>query len=265
MHTQSCSMDALPSYQPTTLFGLPIYRGGRDDLLNGWARVCRRPERRYTAFFANAHTINTMYEKEGFLRTMRQADMILPDGIGVDIAAWSTGQVFAENLCGTDLIIDICKHPRSFRVFLLGSEPGVAEDAAACFRERYGANIVGTHHGYLRDASEQALEVVWKQIADARPDIVLVGMGQPLQEEFVVRYRHKIQAPITAAVGGLFDYYSGRVRRAPVLWRKCRMEWLYRMIQEPRRLWKRYILGNPLFLLRTARMAMGYWLRRRQH
>ncbi|MCB9640028.1 MAG: WecB/TagA/CpsF family glycosyltransferase [Myxococcales bacterium] len=236
------------------IFGLSLYAKGRDILLERWAEACTQQNTRETVFFVNAHTVNTMYEQADFLSILRSADVLLPDGIGIDLAVRGMGKALEENLCGTDLALDICRHRSGFRIFLVGGRPGVAEAAAARFSHGYGGNIVGVHHGFLAGADENELGRLWEKIAASRADMVWVGMGVPLQERWVWTHRGQIDAPLVFAVGGLFDYYAGCVKRAPLVWRKLRMEWVYRLIQEPTRLWKRYVLGNPLFLMRLLHL-----------
>lgn len=229
------------------VFGLRLFRRTHRHVLRYLLDSIRCRENK-TLFFVNAHTVNTMYEKSGYRQLLNEADLLLPDGIGIELAIRRQGDSLEENLCGTDFIEPLCRS--GLRLFLLGGKDNTAERAAQTFRERWGATVVGTHHGYIKNYTKAEKEELFATIHRARADVILVGMGQPMQEEWILEHREQLAAPITMGVGGLFDYFSGNVKRAPLFWRKARMEWVYRMIQEPERLWKRYILGNPLFLWR---------------
>jgi exopolysaccharide biosynthesis WecB/TagA/CpsF family protein len=109
---------------------------------------------------------------------------------------------------------------------------------------------VGTHHGYFTPEAERGL---LRAIRQAAPDILLVGFGNPRQEQWIVRHQAELGVTLCVGVGAFFDFAGGRVRRAPAWARRARMEWLFRLILEPRRLWRRYLLGNPVFLWRVLR------------
>ena len=140
---------------------------------------------------------------------------------------------------------------RGLRVFLLGARPGVAAEAARRMEESFpGLQVVGTRHGYF--TPEQNPEVC-AEIARSGADLVLVGLGAPRQDLWLERYHRALGFSVVVGVGGLFDFYSGRIRRAPAAWRELGLEWLWRLRCEPGRLWSRYVLGNPLFLWRVLR------------
>ncbi len=141
----------------------------------------------------------------------------------------------------------------SLRIYLLGARPGVGAEAAARLGARYPRHaIVGVRHGYFSDA--EADEVV-AEINRARPDVVLVALGNPRQEHFVAAHGDRIEAPAIIMVGALFDFIAGRVARAPRLVRAARAEWLFRLAQEPRRLGRRYTVDLVRFLAKVV------WLR----
>jgi N-acetylglucosaminyldiphosphoundecaprenol N-acetyl-beta-D-mannosaminyltransferase len=142
-----------------------------------------------------------------------------------------------------------------FRLFLLGGRPGVAAAAADAMRQRCsGLHIAGTHDGYFHEADTPQVIAAVNQ---ARPDVLLVGFGVPRQELWLSKHRDQLHATVRMGVGGLFDYYSGRIPRAPQWLREIGLEWVWRLWQEPGRLWKRYIIGNPLFLYRVWRQRGG--------
>nr|WP_279330580.1 WecB/TagA/CpsF family glycosyltransferase [Sphingomonas oleivorans] len=199
--------------------------------------------------FCNAHSVNSARTDPAFARAMGRA-LVLNDGIGVDLASrWLFGRPFPDNLNGTDLVPALlAAERRPLRLFLLGSAPGVAERAAAALRKHYHHQIVGVHHGHY-DAAEE--EVVLAKVIEAKPDLVLVGMGHPRQELWAAAYWERLPA-VTMCIGAYLDFAAGVVPRAPSWVRRARMEWLYRLWQEPRRLAKRYLVGNLSFLFFVA-------------
>lgn len=201
--------------------------------------------------FANAHSINLARANADFARAM-QSCLVLNDGIGVDLASQLLhGQRFPANLNGTDFtpaLLDAIETP--LRVFLLGSPPGIAEQAAARFVERFPRHqVAGTMHGFFKPQDEAA---VIARIKESGADIVLVGMGQPRQEFWAVAARSQIDATLLC-IGAYIDFLAGRVSRAPRLVQRLRLEWAYRLMLEPRRLARRYLIGNVTFLYHLAR------------
>ncbi len=216
----------------------------------------------HSLFFVNAHTLNLAYEDPEYRDVLNSAELVLNDGIGVDIAARLFGVRFPENLVGTDFIPKLCTLAQdlSLSLYLLGSRPGVAEMAATRLQASFpGLEMVGTHHGYF--GQEEVYRVI-RAIQQASPDILLVGFGNPLQEKWIVRHQGELGVPLCVGVGAFIDFAAGRVRRAPHWARRARMEWLLRLILEPRRLWRRYVLGNLKFLWRVFRARLfptGKW------
>jgi len=165
---------------------------------------------------------------------------IVNDGIGMELAAMLVhGRRFAGNLNGTDLIPYLCAHsPQPLGFFLLGGQPGVAEAAATALRERHGQAVVGTCDGYGERA--QAGDSLAARIDASGANVLLVAFGNPLQEQWILDNAGRLQVPLVFGVGALLDFLSGNARRAPEWVRRLRLEWLYRLSREPRRLLKRY-------------------------
>jgi N-acetylglucosaminyldiphosphoundecaprenol N-acetyl-beta-D-mannosaminyltransferase len=181
----------------------------------------------------------------------------LADGIGMKIAGRVLGSEIRENLCGTDVFPRLCAAlaQRNKSIYLLGARPGVAE--ATCnwiARSCPAARIAGWHDGYYDPVSEPAIIAA---IAKSRPDVLLVAFGAPKQELWISQHLAATGAKVALGVGGLFDYYSGRIPRAPLWVREVGMEWVWRLSQEPSRLWKRYLAGNLVFLARTFAYRAG--------
>jgi alpha-1,3-mannosyltransferase len=204
--------------------------------------------------FANANCLNFAQTDSRVRSALREA-LVLNDGIGVDIASRLLfGAQFPDNLNGTDFTPYYLQNTRHrFRLYLLGGRPGIAEKAAqrlsqACPRH----SIVGCRDGYFRRAEDPH---VAQAIRATRADVLLVAMGNPEQELWLRNNLAATGCRLGFAIGALFDFMAGETQRAPTWVRAARLEWVYRLAHEPRRLWRRYVLGNPLFLARV----LGQW------
>lgn len=174
------------------------------------------------------------------------AALVTADGIGVILAARIMGVPLSGRLAGIDLALALCASAAAagHRVFLLGGAPGVAEAAAAALRSRHPAlQIVGIHHGFFEPQEEEA---VCTQIRQARPDLLLVALGAPRQERWMQLHSAALDVPVSVGVGGSFDVMAGRVPRAPRWMQRVGLEWLYRLLREPRR-WNVVRTIPPLF------------------
>jgi len=239
----------------TSLFGYSFVTRTRADVADAIVLKAMMGQRTI-ANFINAHCINVASGDRNYRHALRRSDMLLPDGIGMRLAARLAGRSMVENLNGTDLFPVLCARAAvcSLPIFLLGGQPGVAEATAAAMRERYpGLDIAGVRDGFTGIANDQD---VIDAINASGAKIVLVGLGVPHQELWISRMAPALRAPVLMGVGGLFDYYSGRIARAPALLRAIGLEWAWRLAQEPRRLARRYLVGNIAFLGRAAAHAV---------
>ncbi|HVU30247.1 MAG TPA: WecB/TagA/CpsF family glycosyltransferase [Sphingomicrobium sp.] len=201
--------------------------------------------------FCNAHTVN-LASRDGELRDALGKATILNDGVGLDIAGRALfGAAFADNLNGTDFVPHLLSSAgKGLRVFFLGGEDGVAKDASEAVAARCpNVEVAGFAHGFFRD--EESGEIL-EAIRSSGANLVLVAMGQPRQEIWASRHFEEIDGPVIC-VGALFDFLAGRVPRAPAWVQRARIEWAFRLLHEPRRLSRRYLLGNPAFLLKVVR------------
>ena len=202
--------------------------------------------------FLNADCVNIARRNRAYAHVLEAADLVLADGIGLKIAARAAGIRLRDNVNGTDLFPRLCEalDGTHHRIFLLGARPGVADKTCGWVRRDYpGVVIAGCRHGYFMADEEPA---VVDEIARSDADVLLVAFGSPRQDFWIARHRDALGVKIAMGVGGLFDFYSGRIPRAPRWMRSIGLEWLYRLMREPGRLWRRYLLGNPLFLARVA-------------
>lgn len=207
-------------------------------------------------YYANAHTMVTAARDRSLEDALEKKDLLLADGSGVRWGSALLGTPLTYNLNGTDLVPALCKAGAkdNLSVFLLGANPGVAKEAATNLAEAYpGLVIAGTRNGYFAD---DQIEDVLEEIRQADPHMLLVAMGVPRQEIWIDKHADSLPRITCMGVGGLFDFLSERVTRAPLWIRKLGFEWLWRMAIEPRRLWKRYVIGNAVFM---GLVAMSAW------
>lgn len=198
--------------------------------------------------FANAHTVNLAHGDPEYRAVLARADVVLNDGLGLDLYGRLAGAPFTYNFNGTDLFPRLFSEAdRRLTVFLYGGVAGRAERAAANLESSYpNVRVVGARHGFAQDS-------VVEQINAAQPDLLLVGLGNPRQEFWIDANRDRLNVGVIAGVGALIDFLSGSVPRAPTAIRRARLEWAYRLAREPRRMFGRYVVGNPLFLWRSVR------------
>jgi exopolysaccharide biosynthesis WecB/TagA/CpsF family protein len=255
-----------PAPAKVSLFGVAVSNENLDECLN-WIFERVESDEKAMLPFVNAHCFNVACHDDAYLRVLKKATKVLPDGSGVRLACRFQGLNLKANLNGTDLFPHLCAESaqRGIPLFLLGSAPGVTETVARKMCDRYpGLQIVGTQHGFF--SAEEEEEVI-ARINRSGARILLVAMGVPQQELWLARNLERLQTCVNLGVGGLFDFYSERISRAPLWLRELGMEWIWRLLQEPRRMWQRYVVGNPLFLLRawrdSRRRSAQHLIRRR--
>jgi beta-1,4-glucosyltransferase len=199
-----------------------------------------------TLFFANT---NFIVKCRPLLERMkRDRAIIVNDGVGMDIAAMLGGERFLENLNGTDFTpYFLGGAGRPLRVFLFGAKPEVVAKAALHVGEKLGQVVAGSCDGYAGLAKCRA--ELPQIINRSRADVLLVAMGNPVQEEWILANRAELNAHVIIGVGALFDFWAGDKPRAPQLVQRVRLEWLYRLCLEPRRLLRRYTVDIVRFLL----------------
>jgi len=203
--------------------------------------------------FVNADCVNIACEDPAYLKVLGESKLVLADGIGVRLAGKILNQNVRENVNGTDMFPILCdtldKNGRS--LYLLGGKPGIAEDVGRWVKEHHpGLQVAGIQHGFF---TPEELPSVKAAIRAAKPSVLLVALGCPRQEKWIAEHAAETDAGVLIGVGGLLDFYSGRIPRAPAWIRELGMEWFYRFWQEPGRMWRRYFVGNFTFLYRVLR------------
>ena len=203
--------------------------------------------------YANVHVLNTAYRDMNLRAIFNRAHLVYCDGAGVKLAARLLGYSLPERMTGADWIYDLCVacQESALTLYFLGGEPGVADQAAVLLKSRYpGLRIVGTHHGLFPQAGPEN-EAIIAEINNLRPGILLIGLGTPLQEQWIDSYFDRLNVPVVWAVGALMDFVAGKAHRGPRWMLDHGLEWLYRLWLEPGRLGRRYLVGNPLFFWRV--------------
>ncbi|MTT31363.1 WecB/TagA/CpsF family glycosyltransferase [Terrilactibacillus sp. BCM23-1] len=203
-------------------------------------------------FFLNDHCFNIAQKDADYLNYLNHADYVLNDGLGITLGAKLFNIELKENLNGTDLMPHVLKTCENLgaSIFLLGAKEENIEAAVSNIQASYPhLQIAGYHHGYF-NSDERIIE----KINQSKADVLIVGMGVPLQEKFIGQYDQEIHPPVRFAVGAFIDFASGNVPRAPKLMRKLNLEWLFRMAREPRRMWKRNFIGHGLFFINVLRL-----------
>ena len=211
--------------------------------------VCSRTQESARSFADNLGIEHRFTSYEEMLR----ADVIHSDGAGVVWGSALIGDALPERVTSITLLWRLAErwNDGSRSLYFLGGPPGMAEAARDAIHARYpNVRIVGCHQGHL--STPELVESALSDIEQSRPDLLLVGFGSPIQEEVIVEHRERLNVvPVIWPVGALTSHIAGLHPRAPKLMRKAGAEWLWRLILEPRRLWRRYILGNPIFMSRV--------------
>ncbi|MFB2549633.1 WecB/TagA/CpsF family glycosyltransferase [Ensifer soli] len=239
------------------ILGVDVCHFGWADALAYAEDALARPDGGQTVIaFLNANNANLMM-RDTVYRDILRRQTVLPDGHGVDIASLVFhGTMFPANLNGTDFVPALMTYlARPRRIAMIGARPEVLFRAAAGFRRHAPWHeFVPVADGFFQQGRA---DTVMEEVRQLHPDILLIAMGSPRQEKWIDRHVGPGHGRLVISVGALFDFMAGEVPRAPRLVRRLRFEWLFRLMIEPGRLWRRYILGNPLFLYYVLRHRLA--------
>ncbi len=233
------------------ILGLPFWNPTFEQFHDWWIRLMASPERNNKLLMlGNPNTLNIAWEQPDYFEVLRDFDVFVNDGVGIRIASRMRGKEVPYNFAGTDLMPRLFdESPTEITAFFFGATEEVNQTACDRITERYpNVKIIGRQHGYC-DPEKDALPLI--QAAGA--DVLMVALGQPKQEFFMRNCRDQLNCKVAVTCGGMFDFFSGAKPRAPRVMRSLGMEWVYRLWIEPKRMWRRYIYGNPAFLLRAMR------------
>ncbi len=239
--------DAPPEFR---LFGIRIVNTTMDEALE-WIVGRAGASRPSTMAFVNPDCLNIAWRDPAYREVLLGAERVLPDGIGIHLACRMLGTPLMANVNGTDLFPRLCQRiaGTGLSIYLFGARPGIAAAAGEAMQRLHPElKVAGARDGFFPLGETPR---VIQEINASGASILLVAMGAPRQEQWLASHAAELKPPVRMGVGGLFDFYSGRIPRAPVWMREIGLEWVYRLLQEPGRMWRRYIIGNPLFLFRV--------------
>lgn len=236
------------------IFGVQVCDLNWPEIFGFVAELSRMPVGQTVISFMNANNANLMLEDRDY-REVVSRHLVLPDGYGVDLASMVFhGRRFPANLNGTDFVPALMTYISTpMRIGLIGARPDVLEKATLHLKAHAPWHeFIAVSDGYILP---DRVDEVMANAESHKLDIMLIAMGTPRQEKWIDEHVRPEHARLVVGVGALFDFLAGEFPRAPLWMRRSRLEWLYRMVQEPKRLWYRYIIGIPLFFSHLVRRA----------
>lgn len=203
-----------------------------------------------SVFTPNVDHVVTVEKNPEFAQAYERASLSLPDGMPIVWASKLLGQPLKERVAGADLILPLMERAtrKTWRVYMLGAGPGVADKAADIVRARFGTNVVGTSSPMVKLDDAAQLDGIVAELKAAKPHLVLMALGAPKQELLIDRINDRIRPAVSLGIGAGLDFIAGTVKRAPPFFQRSGLEWAYRLAQEPGRMWRRYLVNDPLFL-----------------
>lgn len=221
-----------------------------------------RQNKKALVLHVNVNCLNLSFEQPWLRNFLNEAAIVFCDGAGVMLGARILGHHIPERITYADWMWQLAQfaQPRNFTFYFLGARPGIAERAAFRLQQQFpDLNVVGTHHGYFdHTPGHPENEAVLEEINGLKPNILVLGFGMPSQEKWLKENWPYLNVNIALTGGAVFDYVSGELTRAPKWMTDNGFEWLGRLLIEPRRLWQRYIIGNPQFLWRVLKQKGGF-------
>jgi N-acetylglucosaminyldiphosphoundecaprenol N-acetyl-beta-D-mannosaminyltransferase len=195
------------------------------------------------------HGVSVAQHELSFKQILNSADLVVPDGMPLVWRGRWEGYPLKDRVSGSELMEIFCRATADrYRHFLYGGAPGVPERLAEVLTRQYGTRIVGTYSPPFRLLTEREKQDIETSIEATTPDVLWVGLSTPKQERWMAEYRQRLQVPVLLGVGAAFDFHTGRLRRAPLWMGENGLEWLFRLLIEPRRLWRRYLIGGSHFV-----------------
>ncbi len=234
------------------ILGVKVHRISGDELLAQIERAVRHGEKRIFAYLT-VHGINLATKFDWFREFLNEADVVYPDGEGVRFGAWILGMRLPARIPLTRWIWDLADfcEKKDVSIYLLGSTEEVVTAASARLKERYSnLKLLGCHHGYFEKHGRESDSVI-ESINALSPDVLAVGFGMPAQEGWIMSNKDRLRVNAILTAGACFDFVAGVKRASPVWMQGTGLEWIFRLIQEPRRLFARYMIGNPVFVVRV--------------
>jgi N-acetylglucosaminyldiphosphoundecaprenol N-acetyl-beta-D-mannosaminyltransferase len=226
-------------------------------IIDGW--IARRQQ--HYVCVSGVHGVMESQRDEDLRRIHNDAGLVTPDGMPLVWLSRLHGHAHVERVYGPDLMLALSEHSlaKGYKHFFYGGGEGVHERLTSNLRHRFsGLRVVGGYCPPFRPLSSAEDEQIVETINEADPDIVWVGLSTPKQERWMVEHVGRLTAPVMIGVGAAFDFHAGLKKQAPRWMQRSGLEWLFRLVTEPRRLWRRYLVNNPLFVLLVLRQALGF-------
>ena len=196
------------------------------------------------------------------LRIFNHAAMLTPDGMPLTWVGRLQGFTRMNRVFGPDFMMEMCRISlaQGYRHFLYGGKPGVAQALGEAMQRKFpGLQVAGIFTPPFRSLAPDEERELAEQVRQAQPHILWVGLSTPKQERFMAQYVDRLQVPLLVGVGAAFDFHTGRIRDCPAWIKHAGLQWVHRLIQDPRRLWKRYLINNPAFLWHIAWQLKSFW------
>jgi N-acetylglucosaminyldiphosphoundecaprenol N-acetyl-beta-D-mannosaminyltransferase len=258
-HAAICQILIMRSPPTVNVLGVGISAINMDLALEAMAGALERREKGYICV-TGVHGVSEAQKDEGFRQILNRAFLCTPDGMPlVWVGRW-LGRKEMGRVYGPDLMLAVLElsEKKGYRHFFYGGANGVAQELRERLAKRFPKlQIAGTYEPPFRPLNAAEKEELKKLIQDARPDVMWVGLSTPKQERFMAEHLDRLEVTLMAGVGAAFDIHAGRLRQAPPWMRRSGLEWLFRLGCEPRRLWKRYLKNNPLFVIRVFLQGTG--------
>nr|WP_290668780.1 WecB/TagA/CpsF family glycosyltransferase [Ardenticatena sp.] len=224
-------------------------------LMEQW--IARREKCHYVAV-TGMHGVTVAQEDPSFREVLNSADLVVPDGMPLVWIGRRRGYPLKRRVYGPELMATFCQQTGAkYRHYLYGGLPGIPERLAAVLQERYGVDVVGTHSPPFRLLTPEEDAAIVEHIHSVRPDVLWVGISTPKQERWMYEHRNVLDVPVLLGVGAAFDILSGRTKEAPLWMREHGLQWLHRLLSEPRRLWRRYLVGGSKFAWWVLQEELG--------
>ena len=226
------------------------------EVIEGWIE---RREPHYVCV-TGVHGVMESQRDENLRRIHNRAGLVTPDGMPLVWLSRLKGFRHVERVYGPDLMLALCERSaaKGYRHFFYGGAEGVPEQLASVLQKRFpGLQVAGTFSPPFRPLTPEEDDQIIQMINEAAPDIVWVGLSTPKQERWMAEHVGRLTAPVLIGVGAAFDFLTGRKPQAPRWMQRAGLEWLFRLLTEPRRLWRRYLINNPLFVALVVLQALG--------
>jgi N-acetylglucosaminyldiphosphoundecaprenol N-acetyl-beta-D-mannosaminyltransferase len=225
--------------------------------MEGWIQL--RDGCRYIAV-TDMHSASEVLRDHQFRDVLNSADLVVPDGMAIVWLGRFHGHALRRRVYGPELMTTFCEQAARYgcRHFFYGGKPGIAKKLADIFATRFpGTRVVGTYSPPFRALTRGEDEEVMRRINESHADIVWVGLGAPKQEQWMHNHRERLKVQVLVGVGAAFNIHTGELRQAPQWMREHGLEWLFRLFQEPRRLWRRYLVQSSQFAFNVLLEAAG--------